>query len=107
MPTLGDNTFADGKLGFWTKSDAVSYFTDATVDYTPIVPAAQALVNTIMEQQPRILGLQIYTLGTNDDDPAFSRAKNRGKSASPARRRNWRPSATARSPLGANPARCW
>ena len=66
MPTLGDNTFPEGKLGFWTKSDAVSYFTDATVDYTPIVPAAQALVNTTMEQQPRILGLQIYTLVTNE-----------------------------------------
>jgi len=65
MPPLGDNTFALGKIGFWTKSDAVSYFADATMTYTPIVPAAQALVNTIMAQQPRILGLQIYTLGTN------------------------------------------
>ena len=66
MPMLGDNTFADGQLGFWTKSDAVSYFADATVNYTPIVPVAQALVNTIMAQQPRILGLQIYTVGTNN-----------------------------------------
>ena len=65
MPTLGDNTFADGKLGFWTKSDSVSYFTDASVDYTPLVPAAQTLVNSILQQQPRILGLRIYTLGTN------------------------------------------
>ncbi len=66
MPALGDNTFAEGKLGFWTKSDAVSYFADAAVDYKPIVPAAQALVNTVMEQQPRILGLRIYALGTNN-----------------------------------------
>ena len=66
MPTLGDNTFAAGKIGFWTKSDAVSYFADATVNYTPVVPAAQAIVNSILAQQPRILGLQIYTLGTND-----------------------------------------
>ena len=65
MPPLGDNTFAAGKIGFWTKSDAVSYFAEAAMTYTPIVPAAQALVNTIMAQQPRILGLQIYTLGTN------------------------------------------
>ena len=63
MPTLGDNTFAEGKIGFWTKSDAVSYFANAAVDYTPIVPAAQVLVNSILRQQPRILGLQIYTLG--------------------------------------------
>jgi hypothetical protein len=66
MPTLGDNTFAEGKIGFWTKSDAVSYFTGAVVDYTPVVPAAQALVNSIMQQEPRILGLQIYALGTSN-----------------------------------------
>jgi hypothetical protein len=63
MPTLGDNTFAEGKIGFWTKSDAVSYFADAVVDFTPVVPAAQMLVNSIMQQQPRILGLEIYALG--------------------------------------------
>ncbi len=65
MPPLGDNTFANGKLGFWTKSDAVSYFADASVEYTPLVPVAQALVNAVLRQQPRILGLRIYTLGTN------------------------------------------
>jgi hypothetical protein len=66
MPTLGDNTFAEGKIGFWTKSDAVSYFAGAFVDYTPVVPAAQVLVNNIMQQQPRILGLQIYALATTN-----------------------------------------
>jgi hypothetical protein len=66
MPTLGDNTFAQGKIGFWTKSDAVSYFAGATLDYTPVVPGGQVLVNSIISQQSRILGLQIYTLsGTN------------------------------------------
>jgi hypothetical protein len=62
MPTLGDNTFTEGKVGFWTKSDATSYFADGTVTYTPRVPAAQQLVNNVMEKQPRILGLRIYTL---------------------------------------------
>jgi len=65
MPALGDNTFAEGKLGFWTKSDAVSYFADAAVDYTPVVPPAQTVVDSLLRQQPRILGLQIYALGTN------------------------------------------
>lgn len=65
MPPLGDNTFAEGKIGFWTKSDAVSYFADAAINFTPIVPAAQALINSVLEQQPRILGLQIYTLTNN------------------------------------------
>jgi hypothetical protein len=62
MPPLQDNTFAEGKIGFWTKSDAVSYFCDPVVDYTPRIPAAQTLVDDIMKKQPRILGLQIYTL---------------------------------------------
>ena len=66
LPPLGDNTFADGKLGFWTKSDAVSYFTDAVVDYTPRIPVAQQLVNTVVERESRLLGLRIYVLGTND-----------------------------------------
>lgn len=66
MPTLGDNTFADGKIGFWTKSDAVSYFANAQVNYTPIVPAAQLMVNSLLQQQPRILGVQVYVLGAND-----------------------------------------
>jgi hypothetical protein len=61
MPTLNDSSFSSGKIGFWTKSDAVSYFGDTTIEYTPIVPAAQALVNSILKKYPRILGLRIYT----------------------------------------------
>ena len=60
MPLQVPNTFATGKIGFWTMSDAVSYFGDTTIDYKPRVPAAQALVNRIMKQQPRILTLRIY-----------------------------------------------
>jgi len=60
MPLQVPNTFATGKIGFWTMSDAVSYFGDTTIDYKPRVPAAQALVNGTMKQQPRILGLRIY-----------------------------------------------
>jgi len=66
MPTLGDNTFGQGKIGFWTKSDAVTYFANAIVNYSPVVPAAQVIVNSVLRQQPRILGLQIYTVDTNN-----------------------------------------
>jgi hypothetical protein len=62
MPLQVPTTFATGKIGFWTMSDAVSYFGDTTIDYKPRVPAAQALVNSILKQQPRILGLRIYAL---------------------------------------------
>jgi hypothetical protein len=61
MPTLNDSSFSAGKIGFWTKSDAVSYFGETTIDYTPMVPAAQALVRDIIRKYPRILGLRIYT----------------------------------------------
>jgi hypothetical protein len=62
MPPLNDSTFATGQVGFWTKSDAVSYFGDTAINYTPLIPAAQTLVNGIVEKQPRLLGLRIYTL---------------------------------------------
>ena len=61
MPTLNDISFSLGKIGFWTKSDAETYFGDTTIDYTPVVAAAQALVSDITKQYPHILGLRIYT----------------------------------------------
>jgi len=65
MPTLGDNTFSEGKIGFWTKSDSVSYFTDASVSYTPRIPPAQRIVDNFMEKKPSLHGLRIYTLETD------------------------------------------
>jgi hypothetical protein len=62
MPPLVDNTFTTGHIGFWTKSDAVSYFGDTTINYTPRVPMAQMLVQGMMQKYPRILELRIYTL---------------------------------------------
>jgi hypothetical protein len=65
MPALGDNSLSDGLLGFRTKSDAVAYFTDASVEYTPIISGAQAMVNRIVAKQSRLLGLRVYTAQTN------------------------------------------
>jgi hypothetical protein len=62
LPTITDTSPLAGKVGFWTKSDAVSYFCDPAIQYTPRIAAAQRLVQKILEQQPRILGLRIYTL---------------------------------------------
>jgi hypothetical protein len=61
MSTLNDSSFSAGKIGFWTKSDSVSYFGDTTIDYTPVVPAAQLLVRDLMKKYSRTLGLRIYT----------------------------------------------
>jgi hypothetical protein len=62
MPSLTDNTFPAGRIGFWTKSDAVSYFGDTSIVYTPRVPMAQTLVQGLMQKYPRILELRVYTL---------------------------------------------
>ncbi len=62
MPTITDRSQPEGKVGFMTKSDAVSFFCDAKVEYTPRIPAAQELVDNTIEKQPRILGLRIYML---------------------------------------------
>jgi len=59
---LHDLSFSTGKIGFWTKSDAVSYFADTTIDYTPLISPAQTLVNDTLKQYSRILGLKIYML---------------------------------------------
>ncbi|MGA2871961.1 MAG: hypothetical protein ABSF34_22720, partial [Verrucomicrobiota bacterium] len=41
MQVIPDRTSPPaGKIGFWTKSDAVTYFADATVTYIPKIPAA-------------------------------------------------------------------
>lgn len=60
MPALTDNSFLKGKIGFWTKSDSVAYFSDAKVVFTPRVPYAQSLINETMSRYPRLLGLKIY-----------------------------------------------
>ena len=62
MPALGDNTFTEGRVGFWTKSDSVSYFTDAEITFTPRIAAAQQMVDSVLKKQPRLLGLRIYQL---------------------------------------------
>ena len=62
MPTLGDNTFVEGKVGFWTKSDSVSYFGDGEITFTPRIPAAQQAINSVMKKEKRLVGLRIYTL---------------------------------------------
>jgi hypothetical protein len=62
MPPLNDNTFTEGKIGFWTMSDAASYFGDTAITYTPRVPMAQSLVDSMMQKYPRILKLRVYAL---------------------------------------------
>ena len=67
FPTLTDNSFAGGRIGFWTKSDSVSYFVDTHLEYTPRELFAQVLTRSSMQQNPRLVGLKIFSYrgGTN------------------------------------------
>lgn len=61
LPEVTDNTFREGKLALWTKSDSVTYFADLHLRYTPRVVLAQKLVDELRQKYPRLLGLRIYS----------------------------------------------
>lgn len=60
IPPLTDNSFAYGRVGFWTKSDSVSHFADARIVYTPREPLAKVALRAALEKYPRLLGLSLY-----------------------------------------------
>lgn len=70
------NPFMSGKIGFWTKSDSVSYFTDTRLVYKPHEAPAQALVREVLKKYPRLLGLQVYILGNDPKTPRLLASKN-------------------------------
>ncbi len=65
IPKLTDSSFSAGKIGFWTKSDSVTYFADAKVVYTPRESLAKVLVREMVQKYPRLLGLKIYARHPN------------------------------------------
>lgn len=62
LPVKSSITMVSGKVGFWTMADSLTHFGDTTITYNPEVPMAQLLVQHVMDEQPRILQLRIYTL---------------------------------------------
>ncbi|HEY2953304.1 MAG TPA: family 16 glycoside hydrolase, partial [Verrucomicrobiae bacterium] len=60
LPQVNDVAFAKGKIGFWTKSDSVSYFSDTVIQYTPLEVFAQALLRDAFKQFPRLVGLKVF-----------------------------------------------
>ncbi len=60
IPWLDDKSFIRGNVGYWTKSDSVTYFADTTMVYKPQVTLAQSLVKDAHVQFPRLQGLKIY-----------------------------------------------
>lgn len=78
IPRLDDKSFVSGKIGFWTKSDSVSYFSDTTINYRPRETLAQTLVKDAHKKYPRLEQLKIFapTPGTNDIRIVASSDKN-------------------------------
>lgn len=60
IPEVTDNTFAEGKLALWTKSDSVSHFTNLQLEYTPREARAQELVRDALQRYPRLRDLRLY-----------------------------------------------
>jgi len=60
IPQMRQDNFSKGKIGFWTKSDSVSYFSDAQITYQRAELFAQSLVNETLKKNPRLLGLKIF-----------------------------------------------
>lgn len=69
FPVLGDNSFTSGKVGFWTKSDAVSHFGDTRITYTPKVTLAEILIRDAMRKYDRLKGLKIYAAKPRESQP--------------------------------------
>jgi len=84
IPELTDNTFRDGRIALWTKSDAVSYFADLRMAYRPRVSLARQLVAETLQQYPRLLGLKIYSTTTTRPDLHVVAAMAEGDVGQPA-----------------------
>jgi hypothetical protein len=69
FPPLDDKSFASGKIAFWTKSDAVSYFGETRIVYTPREILAQVLVRDALRKFDRLKGLKIYAAQTKEAEP--------------------------------------
>jgi len=84
IPTITDNSFPVGKVGFMTKSDAVSEFADVRIRYQPLVIFAETLLAQVMERQPRLLNLRIYGTTPSRKDLHVLAAKDSAEVGQPA-----------------------
>ena len=90
IPEMTDNSFLFGKVGFWTKSDSVSYFSEAKVTYTPRVSLATKLVNDFVERKPSVENISVLVPQGKDKGLQVVATKDeeeRGRAASDLERR--------------------
>lgn len=68
IPDMTDNDLSEGRVGFWTKSDSVSYFSEAHIQYTPRESYAKALLRHALDRYPRVLGMRIYAVSPGEKE---------------------------------------
>jgi hypothetical protein len=76
IPMITDSSFSSGKVGFWTKSDSVSYFADAKLTYTPRETLAQSLVSDALKKFSRLEGVKIFAVRPGGKDPVVVAGKD-------------------------------
>jgi hypothetical protein len=59
IPPITDPHYSSGKIGFWTKSDSVSYFTDLHITYRPREALATILVRDMIGKYGRLKNIRI------------------------------------------------
>jgi hypothetical protein len=62
IPPLTDNSLSAGRIGFWTKSDSISYFAHTRIVYTPRETPRQAMIREMLDRYPRLLGLKVFAV---------------------------------------------
>lgn len=60
IPSLTDTSFNAGQVGFWTKSDSVSHFTEARLSYVPREPFIRVLLREMKEKYSRVQALKVF-----------------------------------------------
>lgn len=78
LPTLTDNSNEPGLIGYWTKSDAVTYFADTRIVYRPREIPAKAIVRDMIAKYSRLQGLKLYALDSNGE-PKVIASKDEGE----------------------------
>jgi hypothetical protein len=76
IPMITDSSFGSGKVGFWTKSDTVGYFTDAKLTYTPRETLAQSLVSETVRKFSKLDGMKIFAVKPGGSGPVVIAGMN-------------------------------
>jgi hypothetical protein len=77
FPTMDDTSFKEGKVGFWTKSDSVSFFYDTKITFIPKIVPAQSIVDSTLETYSRLVGLKVYATTVDPNEARIIASKDK------------------------------